>query len=207
MAKEKVPLHQLESFLPAGTYESVAGYLNQYCVQLTVTRQRQSILGDYRHAWKDKGHRISINGNLNPYSFLITLLHELAHLLTFDQYANKVNPHGKEWKSNFAQLLASFLQQGVFPSDIELTLRQSLKSPAASTCGDPDLLRVLRKYDKKKKNVTTVEELALGTAFLIKGGRSFIIEEKIRTRFKCKEIATGKHYLFNGLYEVKIMEC
>lgn len=204
MAKEKVPLQRLEDFLPPGTYESVADYLNRYCVQLTVTRSRQSILGDYRHAWKEKGHRISVNGNLNKFSFLITLLHELAHLLTFDQHANRVSPHGSEWKSNFSALLADFLQQGVFPKDIAETLKRSLKSPAASTCGDPDLLRVLRLYDKKKADVYTVETLEKGTVFHIKGGRTFILEEKIRTRYKCRELETGKYFLFNGLYEVKL---
>ncbi len=204
MPKEKVPLQELASFLPNNTFEEVLAYLQQYKVQLTVTRQRQSVLGDYRHAFKDKGHRISVNGNLNKYSFLITLLHELAHLLTFDQYGNRVMPHGAEWKKAFGQLLAQFLHKKIFPANIEQALMRSLHNPAASTCGDTHLLRVLRQYDKKKEGIVLVEELAIGTCFVIKGGRSFIKEEKIRTRFKCREISTGKYYLFNGLYEVKI---
>ena len=76
----------------------------------SVTKKRQSVLGDYRHSAIGKNHRISINGNLNKYEFLITLLHELAHLFTFEKFANKVEPHGKEWKHFYGSLLADFLQ-------------------------------------------------------------------------------------------------
>jgi hypothetical protein len=205
MPKEKVPLQQLQEYLPDDTYDAVIHYLQQYSVQLTITRQRQSILGDYRHAWKDKGHRISVNGNLNKFSFLITLLHELAHLLTFDQYNNKVQPHGKEWKTIFGKLLSQFIEKKVFPDDITQALLRSIHNPSASSCGDTHLLRTLQQYDKKKEGVSRVENLSPGSAFIIKGGRKFILEEKIRTRFKCKEIETGKSYLFNGLYEVKLL--
>ncbi|MEI2749608.1 MAG: hypothetical protein V9E88_12700 [Ferruginibacter sp.] len=69
MPKQEVPLLQLQDFLPEGSFEDVYHYLQQYKVHLTVTRQRQSILGDYRHAHDGKSHRISVNGNLNPIQF------------------------------------------------------------------------------------------------------------------------------------------
>ena len=90
MAKQEVPLLQLQSYLPEGSFEDVHYYLQHYKVHLTITRQRQSILGDYRHAYEGKAHRISINGNLNKYNFLITLLHELAHLFTYERYGHRV---------------------------------------------------------------------------------------------------------------------
>src|ERR1700694_32960 len=106
MAKQEAPLARLQDYLPPNTYEAVLDYLQQYQVHLTVARERKSILGDYRHRLRDKNHRISVNGNLNKYAFLITLLHELAHLLTFEKYGNRVAAHGKEWKLLFGQLLA-----------------------------------------------------------------------------------------------------
>ena len=90
MPKQEVPLLQLRSYLPEGSFEDVNHYLVHYKVHLTVTRQRQTVLGDYRHAHDGKTHRISINGNLNKYSFLITLLHELAHLFTYERYGHRV---------------------------------------------------------------------------------------------------------------------
>ncbi len=203
MAKKEVPLLSLNDFLPEGSYQPVAHYLNYHKVHLTVTRKRETLLGDYRHAHRDKAHRISINGNLNKYSFLITLLHELAHLFTFEQYGNRVAPHGAEWKKIYGQILADFTGKGFFPSDVESTLLSSLRNPAATTCGDEQLLRVLRNYDAKKSHIKLVEELPEGQPFRIKADRYFIRGEKLRTRYKCYEPATKKWYLFSGLYEVE----
>ena len=110
MHRKEAPLNILQTYLPPGTYEPVMQYLHQYQVHLTVAKERKSILGDYRHRTHGKTHRISVNGNLNVYSFLITLLHELAHLITFEQFGNKVQSHGKEWKYIFGQLLDQFIK-------------------------------------------------------------------------------------------------
>ena len=139
MPKQEAPLLQLQTYLPPGSFNQVAYYLQHYKVHLTISRQRQSILGDYRHAHANQTHRISVNGNLNKYAFLVTLLHELAHLFTYEQYGHKVIAHGKEWKKEFSKILAEFLIQKVFPADIEMALQQTLHSPAASSCGGSTL--------------------------------------------------------------------
>src|SRR5439155_16743344 len=119
MHKKEAPIDHLQKFLPPNTYDAVLQYLQFYKVHLTVAAERKSILGDYRHRLHDKNHRISVNGNLNKFAFLITLLHELAHLLTFEKFRNKVDPHGKEWKLIFGQLLEQFIAKDVFPPDIK----------------------------------------------------------------------------------------
>ena len=81
MPKKESPLQQLSLYLPEGAFEEVAAYLTEYKVHLTVTRERRTVLGDYRNSHANKNHRISVNGNLNKYSFIITLLHELGHLV------------------------------------------------------------------------------------------------------------------------------
>ncbi|MFZ1855894.1 MAG: SprT-like domain-containing protein [Chitinophagaceae bacterium] len=203
MPKKEVPLNQLQHYLPPGTADEVMMYLHQYKIHLTIARERKSILGDYRHRTHHANHRISVNGNLNKFSFLITLLHELAHLLTFEQHSNKVQAHGKEWKMIFGQLLQQFVQHKIFPADIETELLQSLKNPAASSCAEDGLLRVLRKYDAKESLHRLIEELPANTLFRIKDGRVFQRGEKLRKRFKCKEVKTGKLYLFSPVYEVE----
>ncbi len=205
MPKQQVPLLQLQQYLPEGSFEDVHYYLQHYKVHLTVTRQRQSILGDYRHAYAGKTHRISVNGNLNTYSFLITLLHELAHLFTYERFGHRVASHGKEWKDEFGKILAQFVSKKVFPPDVETSLLQTLKNPAASSCGDEKLLRVLRNYDVRKEGFYLVEQLPENTLFKIKPDRIFKKGPKIRTRYKCMEVATGKLYLFSGVYEVMLM--
>lgn len=203
MPKQQVPLQELKQYIPEKSFEDVLYYIQHYKVQLTITKQRQSILGDYRHAHKAEGHRISVNGNLNSYSFLITLLHELAHLFTYERFSHRVPAHGKEWKDEFGKILYKFLSNSIFPSDIETALLKTLKNPAASSCGDENLLRILRNYDAKKEGHFLVEQIKEGDQFMIKGGRVFRKGAKVRKRFKCVEESTGKMYLFSAVYEVK----
>lgn len=205
MPKKEVPVNHLQHYLPEGTAEAVLHYLHQYKVHLTVARERASILGDYRHRTHQENHRISVNGNLNTFAFLITLLHEIAHLLTFEQYGRRVQAHGKEWKTLFGQLLHQFVQNKVFPADIEKELLASLKNPAASSCAEDGLLRVLRKYDQRPAGFQFVEEAPSNSLFRIKDGRVFRKGEKLRKRFKCIEIKTGKVYLFSPVYEIELL--
>jgi hypothetical protein len=203
MPKKEVPIARLQDYLPPGTYEPVLDYLRLYKVHLTIARDRKSILGDYRHSTHYTNHRISVNGNLNTWSFLITLLHELAHLLTFEQFGNKVSAHGREWKALYAKILAQFIDHKVFPADIEAALLESLQNPAASTCAEDGLLRVLRKYDAKESQHRLVEEISMDALFRTSDGRIFKKVEKLRKRFKCVEVKTGKVYLFSPVYEVE----
>lgn len=193
----------LQGYLPPGTYEAVLAYLHQYKVHLTISRERKTLLGDYRHRYGAEAHRISVNGNLNPFSFLITLLHELAHLLTFERFGPRVQSHGKEWKTLFGSLLAHFIERNVFPLDIRNVLLQSLHNPAASSCADEALLRVLKGYDAKKSGAVFVEALAEGALFRTSDGRVFQKGEKLRKRFKCTEVKTKKVWLFSPVYEVE----
>jgi hypothetical protein len=202
MPRKEAPLNLLQSYLPDKTFEAVHQYLHQYHVHLTVAKERKSILGDYRHRTHGKTHRISVNGNLNPYSFLITLLHELAHLLTFEQFGNKVQSHGKEWKYIFGRLLGKFIQQQVFPKDITSALLLSLQNPAASSCADEALYRVLKEYDKQKNHLIFVESISEGQLFKTHDGKIFRKGEKMRKRFKCIEVSTKRLYLFSPVYEV-----
>lgn len=200
---EEHPMQALNAYLPPHTFENVAAYLHRHKVHLTVTRERRSVLGDYRNAVHGKNHRISVNGNLNKFAFLITLLHELAHLLTYEKYGHRVNSHGKEWKQIYGNMLADFVSRKVFPADIEKELRQSLSNPAASSCAEEGLIRVLRNYDEAKSDVNFLEQLPKGALFKIKDGRIFEKGDRLRKRFRCKEKTTGLVYLFSPVYEVK----
>lgn len=203
MPKQESPLQTLEEFLPPGSFTMVEQYLVHYKVHLTITRSRTTVLGDYRHAIHGKNHRISVNGNLNPYGFLITLLHELAHLLTFQFHGNRVAAHGREWKNQFGEILKTFIQADIFPPIIRESLVKSLHNPAASSCADDDLMRVLRQFDEKRDGIHLVEELHKGDLFAIKGGRIFKKGDVLRKRITCTELQTGKTYLFSPVYEVR----
>ena len=206
MATSEHPMQALAAYIPENSFEDVVKYIHQYKVHLTVTKQRKSILGDYRSSHQNKNHRISVNGNLNKYEFLITLLHEIAHLLTFEQFANRVDAHGKEWKNSYAQLLVFFLQKDIFPPDIATVLYKTIHNPAATANGETELLKVLRLYNiNQKKGFTTMADLPVGNLFETDKGRVFKKGLLRRKRFECIEIKTGKLYSFSSIAEVKIL--
>ncbi|MFI5151905.1 MAG: SprT-like domain-containing protein [Chitinophagales bacterium] len=202
MSKKEAPLEYLQRFLPDGSAALILDYLNSYKVHLTITRSRKSILGDYRHSTAFHNHRISINGSLNKYAFLITLIHELAHLQTFLEFGNRVQSHGKEWKQIYRRMLTTTVALNIFPADILRALRKSMNNLPASSCADDDLIRVLRNYDANKGSVF-VEQLAEGKLFKVENGQIFKKGKLIRKRIECIEMSTGKLYLFSPVFEVK----
>lgn len=207
MAAIEHPLQELARFLPTGSFDYVVKYLYQYKVHLTVAKSRKSVLGDYRHAHQGNNHRISVNGNLNVYEFLITLLHELAHLLTFEQYQNRVEPHGREWKSIYRKLLIDFVGFGVFPPEIVTALQKSILSPAATANGETELLMVLRKYNTtKKEGVCLIADLPEGALFRLSNGKIFRKGELRRKRYTCVELKTGLMYTVSAITEVRQLE-
>jgi len=207
LSKVEHPLHALANYLPDGAFEPVVQLIHQYKVHLTVTRERKSVLGDYRHPFLGSNHKITVNGNLNKYEFLITLLHELAHLLCFEQYRNRVEAHGKEWKNIYGSLLKAFIDLDFFPEDIRKSLKKTLLNPAATANGETALLLVLRRYNPVQKvGVVVLAHLADGTLFKEIKGRTFKKIKLRRKRIECVEIATGNIYLFSALSEVEIVK-
>jgi SprT protein len=132
-------------------------------------------------------------------------VHEIAHLKTFETYKNRVNPHGEEWKQSFRDLMYPFLNTDDLPLDILYALRKYMQNPAASSCSDVTLMRTLKLYDTDTTNAHLVllEHLPYRTHFIFNGDRIFEKGEKLRKRFRCKEISTGSVYLFSPLAEVE----
>jgi SprT protein len=203
MSKTEAPLEAIKKYIPAASAQLVLDYLKLYKVHLTVTRERKSVLGDYRHATSYTTHRISVNGNLNKYSFLITLIHELAHLVTFMQHRHRVEPHGKEWKKCYAMLLKDFLNLDIFPQDLLVALQKSMHDLPESSCSDDNLMRSLKNYDAKTNGLVMVEQIGEGKIFDAGKGKIFRKGKKLRKRYQCTELQTGKLYLFSPIYEVK----
>jgi SprT protein len=206
MPKQESPLDSLKDFLPDGSYDGVTHYIIEHKVHLTITRERTTVLGDYRNRHAGRNHRISVNGNLNKYSFLITLLHELAHLLTFEKYGNRIAAHGAQWKKEYGQILSGFIAKKIFPADIENELVKTVTNPGASSCAEAPLLRVLRKYDPHRPGVFLLEELPEKSFFRTKNGSIFSKGHRVRKRFLCQELATKKLFLFSPVAEVHFME-
>ncbi|MDI1354363.1 MAG: SprT-like domain-containing protein [bacterium] len=195
----------LKKYLPGQSVALIAEWIVTYDFKLKIKKERSTRLGDYTSPRNGSNHLITVNHNLNKFAFLITLVHEVAHLVTYIEYKNKVNPHGIEWKKNFQQLMQPFLSTDIFPVEVFSALRRYIHNPAASSCSDVHLLRTLKLHDERTDTVF-LEYLPLNTLFLYNGSRIFQKGELIRKRFKCREISSGAVYLFNPLVEVEVFE-
>lgn len=200
MNNEKI----LEPYLPAGTALMMAKWIDYFQVELSINRPRASVLGDYRHPHGGKGHRISVNRDLNPFAFLITLIHEFAHLTNWNKHGNKVKPHGEEWKQEYKLLMQPFLDRKIFPDEIDKAVRKYMSNPAASSCSDVNLLKILKRFDEHQHTVF-VSNIPVGGVFQLRNGRKFQKLDLIRKRYRCKEISSGDIYLFSPVMEVYLI--
>jgi len=198
----------LRKYIPEYAVPQIAMWIIEFDFKLKITKERSSKLGDYTPPYNGLNHTITINHNLNQYSFLVTLVHEVAHLVTFNRYRNSVLPHGEEWKQSFRELMQPFLSTEHLPLDVFYALRKYLLNPAAASCSDATLMRTLKLYDDKTEtgHLILLEHLPYRTHFLYNGDRVFEKGEKLRKRFRCKEISTGSVYLFSPLAEVEAFE-
>ena len=194
-------LEVLRKYLPQSTTETIYRWIAENRVELKIATGRSTKLGDYRAPHAGKGHRISINHDLNQYSFLITLVHEFAHLHTWERFGRRVKPHGLEWKLEFQRLMKPFLEGNVFPPDVLRVLTVYMSNPAASSCTDTSLLKVLKQYDPDS-STWLLEDLPPRSLFRLGKDRIFSKGEKLRKRYKCLEINTKKVYFVSPVAEV-----
>jgi SprT protein len=201
MAFVKKDLQALEQFMPEACFDLVFPYLEKYAIKLKITPDRKTILGNYQYNTAKQSNTITVNGGLNKYSFLITLLHEIAHCVCFNTYKKNVAPHGTEWQIIFGEILQQFIQAHVFPADITKALGKNLYSQNAG-CTDIALEKILSLYDSNNSKLVFVDSLPINAYFKSTKGLSFKIISKRRTRYLCTEMNTGINYLFPAMCKV-----
>lgn len=194
----------LHKYIPEKAIPLISEWIYKFDFKLRIKKGRSSKYGDYRPPVNGQNHLITINYDMNKYAFLITLVHEIAHLSNWNKHKDTVKPHGEEWKLHYKLLMQQFLIPEIFPADVIMALRKYMNNPAASSCSDLHLLRVLKKYDDRQQTVL-LEEISTGATFSYNKDRWFVKGEQIRKRFKCKEVKTNRIYLFNPLTEVSLV--
>ena len=193
----------LEKYIPQASVASVFQLITMHNIYLKIVNERLTRHGDYRKMPNGQ-HQITVNSNLNTYRFLITLIHEIAHLITFKKYGNLVKPHGNEWKHTFQQLMLPYIRPEIFPNQLLPYLAIHFKNPKASSDTDAKLSLALKHYDAPNdKNY--IFEIPFGGDFRLYNGKVFKRGKKLVKRYECLEIATGKIYLFNPNAEVEIL--
>ena len=198
----------LAKYLPAEAVDPVYDFFDRYSIFLHITRQRHSKLGDYR--WPQNSHNyhaISVNGNLNPYHFLLVLLHEMAHFNTHQAYGTHIQPHGHEWQEAYRQLLLQYLT--IFPNDIASILKRYTAHIPLSRTVEKELDAQIRHYDPEYTPSAdiTLDQLPVGTDFRItaKPWKPFRSLEKRRTRWICLGLDDNKRYLVSGSAVVEVI--
>jgi len=194
----------LSPYIPVDSQNYIKGLLANHTAIIKVVKGRNSKLGDFRPVPKGQIPTITLNNDLNPLSFLITFLHEWAHLLIDEQFGRSVKPHGKEWKSYYQMLMVPILEIESLPKEFKAVLHQHIKKPKASALGDPILAKYLKQFDAF--NGLHLEEIKSGSLFQLKNGLVLEKGEKRRTRYLCKDPKTKKQYTVHALAEVELFE-
>jgi hypothetical protein len=191
-----------EKYFPEGAYPLFLAMLIPHEVSIHIKRKRNTKYGDFNpHNKRTKIPVITINNDLNPYSFLITLLHEFAHFLVWKEGHHYAKPHGRTWKNHFVELMQTMMNENVFPQSLLPFIIKHIENPGATSCSDTNLFRELSKFDINQTGVF-VDDIKDGELFQTKDGQIFSREKKIRKRILCTRLKKKKQYLFSPIYRV-----
>lgn len=191
-------INNFHKYIPENAINLVQSLIEYHRINLKIVNQRQTKHGDFRQLANGK-FQITINNNLNPFQFLLTLIHEIAHHTTFEKYG-RIRPHGKEWKQQFQYLMLPFLNPTIFPDHMLTPLAHYLKNPKASTDSDVKLSLAL-KGNTPENGKNFVFELPTNCTFIFKN-KMYRKGKKRKTRIECIQLTTNRLYLFNQNAEV-----
>ncbi len=193
----------LEKYIPEHSVEPIFELIKINQVHLKIVNERVTRHGDYRKGLSGK-HEITVNTSLNKYRFLITLIHEIAHLVAFEKYGRNIKPHGDEWKLTFQRLMVPFIRPEIFPSQLLPLLARHFRNPKASSDTDATLSLALKQFDPENdKNY--IFEIPYGSVFRIHNGKIFKKVALRLKRYECLEVSSGRTYLFNPNAEVELL--
>ena len=187
-----------DKYVPKNAIDLLKELTDRYDVNYKIVNQRHTKHGDFRKL-PNGAFQISINNNLNPYQFLLTLVHEIAHYVTFKEYG-RVQAHGNEWKSTFQRLMLPFLKPSIYPCEMLAPLANYLKNPKASTDSDMKLSLALKK-NRAEKGKIFIFELPINSIFVY-NNKIYKKGNKKNTRFECLQLDTNRKYLFKQHAEV-----
>ena len=191
-------INNFHKHIPENAINLAQSLIEYHSINLKIVNQRQTKHGDFRQLANGK-FQITINNNLNPFQFLLTLIHEIAHHTTFEKYG-RIRPHGKEWKQQFQYLMLPFLNPTIFPDHMLTPLAHYLKNPKASTDSDVKLSLAL-KGNTAENGKNFVFELPTNCTFIFKN-KMYRKGKKRKTRIECIQLTTNRLYLFNQNAEV-----
>lgn len=208
MTNHKEKLSQILSrFLPAAALERCVDFIIFYNIHLHIEGERKSKYGDYM-PHEGKSSRISVNGNLSRFEFLITFIHEASHHTAYLKYKNTIESHGKEWKNEFKQNFLPFFQiENLFPYDLKSALQKHMQNPLYSQSADINLMKLLKKYDSRIQNHLTLSQVPDGTIFRLHDDPTWMRRiKKLRTYVLCENIKSQAKYKVHAMAEIVLAD-
>lgn len=194
----------LQKYIPENAVLPIIELIKTNKIHLKIVNERVTRHGDYQKRPNGQ-HQITVNASLNKYRFLVTLIHEIAHLVAFEIYGRNIKPHGIEWKITFQKIMLPYLRPEIFPNNLLPLLARHFKNPTASSDTDTTLALALKQFDPQTdKNY--IFEIPYGTVFKIHNGKIFKKIALRTKRIECLEMVTQKIYLFNPNAEVEIIQ-
>lgn len=190
---------EIASHIPGNALPIIKSYWKQHHFALKITGDRRSKSGDYRYIPAQRLHLITINGSLNEYQFLFTLVHEIAHQWVKIQFKRRQAPHGAAWKSMFRKLLDPVLLADAFHPAMAAQIRQHMQNPKASTSADHGLYLAM----KNGEEGLTLKDLPEGSRFRI-GKKVFVKGPKRRSRYLCYAWPDQKKYTVSAIAPVEL---
>lgn len=193
----------IAQYLPEHSVDICFELIKVNKISLKIVNERVTRHGDYRKHSSGQ-HQITINANLNKYKFLITLIHEISHLVAFEKFGRNIKPHGAEWKYSFQRLMIPFIRPEIFPNHLLPLLARHFKSPTASSDTDTTLALALKQFDQQNdKNY--IFDIPYDSIFRIHNGKIFKKGALRTKRYECLEVSSGRIYLFNPNAEVELL--
>lgn len=188
----------LEQYLPENTLPFLKKWFADYYIHIKITKNRNSKLGDYRKL-PDKSHQITVNSTLDKQLFFFVLTHEMAHLIAFEKFNNRISAHGKEWKDTFREMLLESID--IYTDDLKPIIRRFSSNPKANFMASPELVRYFH-IENPEDQFVFVEDLSVKDNFHYKGDQYEILEKK-KKLYLCINLNNSKKYLFRPLAKVE----
>jgi hypothetical protein len=145
---------------------------------------------------------ITLNHDMHPVEFMITLTHELAHYKAWKKYGRSIRPHGEQWKYEFRWMLKELIESGILEPEVSGAIYQCYfkRQRIGSSDGEP-ILRVLGKAGKDS-GFTRVADVPEGTAFRLRNGKVLVKGQKLRSRYRCRDPKSGREYSVSPMAEI-----
>ena len=194
--------NEVLDYIPVSSFDYVKKIVAEDNLLIRLVKERKTKHGDFRKL-KNGSNQITINYNKNQFRFLITLIHELAHFRVSNNMNKSIRPHGIEWKKTFKNMMLPLLNNKIFPDEILSKLAKHLKNPSASSDSDIDLVISLNKYDLDNDDSCFLFDISNNSFFEYREAKIYKKINKLRKRYICEEIKTGKKYLFSPVSRVK----